>query len=330
MVASALATVAVTSARRNSRPARSKPVDGEHAGRPGEGRDATDPGQPVRPDRRDQRRADHPPAARRRVRRPQGRGGARGHDRPKLIDQAIKAQGVEVTPAEVDAEIERIAMSVAGVSREQWLATLAKERNISPAQYARDVIFPMIAMRKLAEPQVQVTEDDIKDGFEAKFGDQLRCRMIMFNDLRMAMTAWEELKKNPGLFEKLAQERSIDPSTAAVGGMLPQPITRHAYPRPVSDAAFEQLVDVDEGVDPKDPQLREVQAEGRRHQRDDPGQRGDLGHPEARGGHPRPALRHQRPGPARSCRRPSSTPSSRTRSRRSGKTSCDRPPSRTG
>jgi foldase protein PrsA len=65
----------------------------------------------------------------------------------------------------------------------------------------------------------------------------------MFNDQRKAIEAWEELKKDPSLFEKLARDRSIDPSTASVGGMLPHPITRHAYPRHVSDAAFEQLVD---------------------------------------------------------------------------------------
>lgn len=161
----------------------------------------------------------------------------------RLIDQAIRAKNLEVTAAEVNAEIDKVAMSVAGVSREQWLATLAKERKISPAQYARDVIHPVIAMRKLAEPRVQVTEEDIKDGFDAKFGDQLQCRMIMFNDQRKAIETWEELKKDPNLFEKLARDRSIDPSTASVGGMLPHAITRHAYPRHVSDSAFEQLVD---------------------------------------------------------------------------------------
>lgn len=161
----------------------------------------------------------------------------------KLIDQAIKAGKVEVTPAEVDAEIERVAQSLAGVSREKWLATLAKERKISPAQYSRDIIFPALALRKIATPQVQVTAQDIKDALEAQYGDKLRCRMIMLNSLPVAKEVWEELKKNPSLFEKLAQDKSIDPSTRSVGGMLPDPISRHAYPRTVSDAAFEQLVD---------------------------------------------------------------------------------------
>ena len=76
----------------------------------------------------------------------------------RLIDQAMRANKMAITPEEIDAEIDRIAMSMAGVTREQWLRTLSKERNISPAQYARDIIYPSLALRKLAEPRVQVTD----------------------------------------------------------------------------------------------------------------------------------------------------------------------------
>lgn len=171
----------------------------------------------------------------------------------KLIDQAIRKAKIEVSAAEVDAEIERVAQSLAGVSREKWLATLAKERKISPAQYARDIIYPALALRKLAGPQVQVTEGDIKEAFEAQFGARLRCRMILLNSLAKAKEVWEQLKKNPSMFEKLAQDWSIDPASRSLGGMLPDPIARHAYPRTVSDAAFAQLVDVDPHIDPKSP-----------------------------------------------------------------------------
>jgi foldase protein PrsA len=41
----------------------------------------------------------------------------------------------------------------------------------------------------------------------------------------------------------------MDTGSRAIGGLLAEPITRHAYPQTVSDAAFKQLVD----GDPKDP-----------------------------------------------------------------------------
>ena len=43
----------------------------------------------------------------------------------------------------------------------------------------------------------------------------------------------------------------MDPGSRSLGGQLAEPITRHAYPQNVSDAAFRQLVDGD--PDDRDP-----------------------------------------------------------------------------
>ncbi len=161
----------------------------------------------------------------------------------RLIEQAMRAQKFEITAEEINAEIDRVAMATARVDREVWLRNLDKEKGISPAQYARDIIYPALALRKLSEKRVQVTEQDVKDAFEANFGPRLRCRIIMVKDIRTANEIWEELRKNPAGFERLAKDRSLDQATRAAGGMLPDPIARHAYPRNVSDSAFAQLVD---------------------------------------------------------------------------------------
>ncbi len=169
----------------------------------------------------------------------------------RLIEQALKARKLEVTGAEIDAEIENVAQTMAGLGREAWLRTLDKEKGISPAQYAKDIIYPSIALRKLATPRVQVTQQDMNDAFEANYGERLHCRIIMCSTQRNAVEIWEELKKNPGGFEKLAKERSTDTATRSLGGLLAEPIARHAFPRSVSDAAFLQLVDGD--LKDKDP-----------------------------------------------------------------------------
>ncbi|WP_406701081.1 SurA N-terminal domain-containing protein [Singulisphaera sp. Ch08] len=168
-----------------------------------------------------------------------------------LIDQALRAKKLEVTAVEIDNEIENVAQNVAHVGREAWLRTLAKERNISPTQYARDIIYPALALRKLADKKVQVTAEDMRDSFEAQYGEKIRCRLIMVDKLPAAQGIWEELRKNPAGFEKLAQERSMDAGSRSLGGLLAEPISRHAHPRNVSDAAFRQLVDGD--AQDKDP-----------------------------------------------------------------------------
>lgn len=164
-----------------------------------------------------------------------------------MIDQALKSQGLAVTADEVNAEIEATAQRMAGLSREAWLRTLAKERNISPIQYARDIIYPSLALKKLAKSRVQVTEEELDQAFESMYGEKLRVRVIMVDKLRAAQDAWEKLRANPGGFEKLAMEISMDQSRSA-GGLYTEPVARFSSPRNISDAAFLQLVD----GDPKD------------------------------------------------------------------------------
>jgi foldase protein PrsA len=161
-----------------------------------------------------------------------------------IIEQALRARKLEVTAADIDREIEAVAHRFQ-ITREKWLRSLDKERGISPIQYARDVIYPALALRKLCAGRVQVTPKDMQDAFEAQFGEKLRLRMIMVDKESTAVEIWEELHKNPGAFEKLAQERSMDSGSRSLGGLLAEPMTRHAYPQTISDSAFRQLVDGD-------------------------------------------------------------------------------------
>ncbi len=80
------------------------------------------------------------------------------------------------------------------------------------------------------------------------------------------MGIWDELHKNPGGFEKLAQEHSMDPGSRSLGGLLAEPITRHAIPKNLSEKAFHHLVDGDRQRSRPHPQ-----AQGWRLHRPDPG-----------------------------------------------------------
>jgi len=162
----------------------------------------------------------------------------------QLVDQALRARKLDITAAEIDAEIDSVAGRF-GLSRETWLRELDKERGISPLQYARDIIYPALALRKLSSGRVQVTDADLKKAFDSQYGDKLRCRIIMVDKLTKAQDIWEALRKNPAGFEKMAEQQSMDLGTRSLGGLLAEPITRHAPPETVADAAFAQLVDGD-------------------------------------------------------------------------------------
>ena len=68
-----------------------------------------------------------------------------------LILQACQQQQVTVTAQEIEMEIDHMATKF-GLSKDRWMEMLKNERNINPAQYRNDIIWPTIALRKAQPP----------------------------------------------------------------------------------------------------------------------------------------------------------------------------------
>ena len=133
--------------------------------------------------------------------------------------------------------------------------------------YARDIIYPALALKKLAEPRVQVTEEDIKDAFETNYGPQLRCRVIMTQDIHKANGDLERASQEPRFVREARQ--------GAFNGQCHPSLWRHASrpDRPARlppDGLEGRIPPSLSTATPKDKQPR-PQAQGRRHHRTDPG-----------------------------------------------------------
>ncbi len=66
-----------------------------------------------------------------------------------LILSECRQMGITISRREVDEEIEQMAKSFS-LPVEQWMKLLVQERGIKPDQYANDIIWPSLALRKLA------------------------------------------------------------------------------------------------------------------------------------------------------------------------------------
>ena len=88
----------------------------------------------------------------------------------------------------------------------QWLKMLKQERNVSPEQYADDIIWPTIALRKLAGAQLNVTPEEVRAEYETQYGEQIRVRLIAATDLQKAKELRAQAVANPGNFGDLAKE----------------------------------------------------------------------------------------------------------------------------
>ncbi|MBW3543655.1 MAG: peptidylprolyl isomerase [Planctomycetes bacterium] len=153
-----------------------------------------------------------------------------------IILQACKQQGAVVTAEEVEGEIARIAKRF-NLEPDQWFGMLEAERNITPLQYRRDVIWPMLALKKLAGESVKVTQENVNEAFVRDYGERVKVRMILLDNMRRAEKVWNDVKRSPDDFERLAQEHSIDPHSRSLGGQIP-PIRRFTGNPTLEEAAF--------------------------------------------------------------------------------------------
>jgi parvulin-like peptidyl-prolyl isomerase len=137
-----------------------------------------------------------------------------------LILQACQAQNVTVTQKDIDDEIGRTA-SKFSLSTAMYLKLIEDERNIMPEQYASDVIWPMIALRRLSKDKISVAPQEIDKAFQSEFGPKVQVRMIACKDPQKIAKLHQEASANPARFKSLAKDHSEDPASASVEGLLP-------------------------------------------------------------------------------------------------------------
>ncbi|PAY20073.1 peptidylprolyl isomerase [Rhodopirellula sp. SM50] len=154
----------------------------------------------------------------------------------QLILQACKDRGLEVTQAEVGQEIQRLATKF-GFSVPDYLGLLQEERDIDPGQYGREIVWPMLALRKLVADQVEPTEDEFNRAYLAQYGEAVKCRMIMVADEQTARQLHQQATTTPAAFGALAKAHSEDEVSASVGGLIP-PIRRYTGDSRLEEAAF--------------------------------------------------------------------------------------------
>jgi parvulin-like peptidyl-prolyl isomerase len=172
-----------------------------------------------------------------------------------LIVTYCDKQGIKVTKLEVDEEINRLAKKFS-IPREQWLQMLKDERGIKPEQYANDIIWPMLALRKIAADRIQPTPQEIDEAFETQFGSAVRARIIVLENPDKAKEVYAKAKANPDDFGMLARKYSTDTNSASLNGLI-QPIRRHMGDANIERAAFSlkegeisQIIEVGDRANP--------------------------------------------------------------------------------
>jgi len=164
----------------------------------------------------------------------------------RLIEQAIKKKKIAITDADLDQEIRRAAATTirpkpdGSPDVEGWIKMVTQQQGITVEVYRHDAVWPSVALRKLAGDQVQITEEDLRKGFESNYGPRVRCRAIVFDNLKRAQQVWEMAKRRPTAeyFGELAEKYSVEATSRSLRGEVP-PIQKYGGQPLVEKEAFE-------------------------------------------------------------------------------------------
>ena len=163
----------------------------------------------------------------------------------KLLEGALEAAGKQLSQADIDAEIARAAEYYGLINNDgtpdvaAWMKEVLKEEGASLELYLSDVVWPSVALKKLIDGRVTVTDEDIQKGYESNYGPRAEVLAIVCSNQRTAQEVWQLARNNPTeqFFGELAAQYSVEPSSRSNYGKIP-PLRKHSGQPILETAAF--------------------------------------------------------------------------------------------
>ena len=154
----------------------------------------------------------------------------------RLIEQACARSGISVGKADIDAEIDALCRRFS-VPRDKWLELIRQERGVTEKQYADDIVWPMLALRRLARHDIEPGDAEIQEAYEKQFGPAVKARIIVLRTREEAEQIRTQAVAAPDEFPALARQHSVDVGSASANGWV-QPIRLHSGEPQFDRAAF--------------------------------------------------------------------------------------------
>jgi parvulin-like peptidyl-prolyl isomerase len=155
----------------------------------------------------------------------------------RVLERACQEQKVTISDDEVDRgvaeELKKLNVDKSNFEKE-FLSKWGK----SFAEWREDVVRAQLLMTKLIQGRMTVTEEEIRKGFEAYYGEKVECRMILWppKEKNHALAMYAKLRDSEEEFKRVASSQA-SPSLAAYHGRVPA-IGRYT----LGDEALEKAV----------------------------------------------------------------------------------------
>jgi parvulin-like peptidyl-prolyl isomerase len=140
----------------------------------------------------------------------------------RILEHAARANGVEVCAAEVEATLNE-HMKGLNVKREQFIHDVLKGYHMNLTEWKEDMIRPRLMLTKIVRNQVRVSEQDLREAFEALYGEQISVRVIAWpkDELKTAQEQYARLRDSEEAFTEAARGQKNSTFAASGGRMKP-------------------------------------------------------------------------------------------------------------
>ena len=171
-----------------------------------------------------------------------------------LVLAECKRQGVAITRADVDAEIDRLAKSFR-LDRRQYLDVVQKDSSMSYQEYAEEVVWPRLALQVLVADKIKLSDEELEAAYLKSYGPSVGLQMIVCETKEKADDVRARVLADPESFGTVAKEESLDVVTASNKGRM-QPIFRGMLEeKEMEDLLFSlEVGEISETIGPYGPQ----------------------------------------------------------------------------
>ena len=160
----------------------------------------------------------------------------------RIIEHVCQEKGIEVTQAEVEADLAETLKGFS-VNQSEFVSKILKPYHTTLYEWKEDVIKPRLLLTKLCRDRVQVTDEDLQKAYTAYHGEKLECRIILWPSQEKARVfmLYPKIRDSEEEFDRVSKQQA-DPKLAATGGLI-DPFGRYTTGNEVMETAAFRLKD---------------------------------------------------------------------------------------
>jgi parvulin-like peptidyl-prolyl isomerase len=139
----------------------------------------------------------------------------------RIIDAECKARNITVTEDEIEEGLKE-DLKMLNLDKAHFEKDLLARWGKNLYEWREDVIHPKLLMTKMCKGRVGCTEEDLKKGFEAYYGERLKCRLILWppDQHKFAMQLYPTIRDSEAEFARAAKNQPSG-NLASHGGEIP-------------------------------------------------------------------------------------------------------------